>query len=86
MVKVNVWLLGKTLPWYSGEIRAALQINSENLLGHKVIFQALRAVINSMVLVASDNVKYWELEYGTSFKGDIPKFYSNVQLPNNRFL
>lgn len=39
MVKVSVWLLGKTPPSYSGEFGAALQISSENLLGLKLISQ-----------------------------------------------
>lgn len=36
-----------------------------------------------VVLMASDNIKYWEPEDSTSFKGDISKFYSYSQLPNN---
>lgn len=68
------------------EFRAALQISSENLLGHKVTFQALEAVPSVVLLMASDNVEYWEPEYGTSFKSASSKFYSSSQLPNNRLL
>lgn len=40
--------------------KASLQISSENLLCYKVISQALEATISVMVLMASDNFKYWE--------------------------
>ena len=74
MIKVNECLLGKPQTWYSGKIRAALQISSENLLGHKVISHAPLGSPQCPGVTILDNVKYWEPEDGMSFKDDFPGF------------
>lgn len=38
-----------------------------------------------MVPMTTDNIKYWDLEHGASFKDAISKFYANFQLPSNWF-
>ena len=74
MIKVSECLLGKPQTWYSGKITAALQISSENLLGHKVVSHAPLGSPQCPGVMILDNVKYWEPEDGTSFKDDFPSF------------
>lgn len=81
MIRESVWLLGKTVPWYSGEIREALHISSENLLGHIVIPRPLRQ---------SPGLCWWPLirtqKMVIALQGDISRFYSNFQLSSNWFI
>lgn len=64
MIKESVWPLGKTVPWNSGEIREAFQINSENLLDHIEISQTLQAIARVVVLMTSNKTVYQKPEDG----------------------
>ena len=74
MIKVSECLLGKPQTWYSGKIRAALQMSSENLLGHTVISHAPLGSPQCPGVMILDNVEYWEPEDGVSFRDDFPSF------------